>query len=86
MQNCTIVSYANCKYTEVHMIVRRQAYSSLTHPVSHLFILRCGGILALISQGEGLADVSEDIALKKEGVILWLELDAVALEGCLLGG
>lgn len=57
----------------------------MTHSVSHLLLLRCGGVLALISQGEGLADVCENIALKKEGVVLWLKLEAVALEGSLLG-
>jgi hypothetical protein len=57
----------------------------LTYPVSHLLLLRCGGVLALIGQGEGLADVCEDIALKKEGVVLRLKPEAVALEGSLLG-
>lgn len=57
--------------------------NTVTNLVSHLLLLR-RGVLVLLCEGKGLADVREDVALKEEGVVLWLKLETVALEGCLL--
>ena len=55
----------------------------MTNLVSHLLLWR-RGVLALLSKGKGLADVCENVALQEKGMILWFELETIALESCLL--